>query len=77
MANTVLLFTGQGAMMVGFTLGGPLEKYLGVDVPYWTASLLLFTSAMVIAGLPPDKAKRKQKLSQAGSDKGEKEEVTK
>lgn len=58
-ANTLFLFTGQGAMLAGSLLSGPATKYLHPQAPFILASLFLFFGAFQASRLPVDSPGKK------------------
>jgi MFS family permease len=62
-ANSLFLFTGQGAILVGSILGGPVIKYLGPQVPFILTCFFLLLGALAAFFLPKDKAKKAPKAS--------------
>lgn len=58
LANTLLLFSYQGAMLVGYTLGGPLMKIFGSWAPYPLASILLLLSANFVKKIPDNRTSK-------------------
>lgn len=62
-ANSFFLFTMYGAMLVGFSLAGPLVRILGRDTPFILASLLLLGAAMAAYFLPNFDGKKNNQIN--------------
>ena len=65
-ANSLFLFTSQLSMLIGYSLGGPIIKFLGQRLPFIIASFFLLTAAVIAYFLPKDKPK---KIKRMGLDK--------
>jgi len=60
MANSLFFVTGQGALLVGFGLSGPLMRLLGENNLIFLASFLLLAGGLSGYFLPKDEPERKK-----------------
>lgn len=58
--NSLLLFTSQGSIFLGTTLGSPLVSYFGFHTPFLIASFLLLLGAVLASRLPVDPPPQKK-----------------
>lgn len=61
-ANSFFLFTMYGAILVGFSLAGPLVRILGRDMPFILASFLLLGAAAIVYFLPNFDGKKRNNI---------------
>lgn len=61
-ANSFFFFTMHSAFLVGYSMGGPVIKALGIRSPFILASFFLFVATLATYLLPKDKPKKKLDL---------------
>jgi MFS family permease len=67
-ANSFFFFTMHGAFLIGYSIGGPLIKVLGMRSPFLLASFFLWMATLATFLLPKDKPKRKWNIEKGFSE---------